>query len=101
MFAKGFSPILVWWKLVLVQILGVAIIFLIPKVGVDQQIISLVGSHSDISGYILIIFIILPGLIAWIRKVKRWWIPFTLTMLPIITSFLGLCKMIYYCYFAY
>ena len=85
----NFEKILVWWKLVLIQLMGVGIIFIIPKIGIDQLINKLAGSHSDISGYILLIFIILPGLIAWKKKLKLWWIPTLLMLIPLVASLIG------------
>ena len=85
----NFARILVWWKVVLIQLMGVGIIFIIPKTGIDQLINKLVGSHSDISGFILLIFIILPGLIAWKKKFKLWWIPTLLMLIPLVVSLIG------------
>ena len=84
-----FEKILVWWKIVLIQLIGVGIIFIIPKIGIDQLINKLVGSHSDISGFILLIFVILPGLIAWKKKIRLWWIPTLLMLIPFIVSLIG------------
>lgn len=84
-----FEKILVWWKIVLIQLMGVGIIFIIPKIGIDQLLNKVVSNHSDISGFILLIFIILPGLIAWKKKLKLWWIPTLLMLIPIVASFIG------------
>lgn len=84
-----FEKILVWWKIVLIQLIGVGIILIIPKIGIDQLINKLVGSHSDISGFILLIFVILPGLIAWKKKIRLWWIPTLLMLIPFIVSLIG------------
>ena len=85
----NFARILVWWKVVLIQLMGVGIIFIKPKIGIDQLINKLVGSHSDISGFILLIFVILPGLIAWKKKIRLWWIPTLLMLIPFIVSLIG------------
>lgn len=85
----NFARILVWWKIVLIQLMGVGIIFITPKIGIDQLINKLVGSHSDISGFIFFIFIILPGLIAWKKKLKLWWIPTLLMLIPLVVSLIG------------
>ena len=85
----NFERILVWWKLVVIQLIGVGIIFIIPKIGIYQLLKKVVGSHSDISGYILLIFIILPGLIAWKKKIRLWWIPTLLMLIPFIVSLIG------------
>lgn len=84
-----FEKILVWWKIVLIQLMGVGIIFIIPKIGIDQLLNKVVSSHSDISGFILLIFIILPGLIAWKKKLKLWWIPTLLMLIPLVASLIG------------
>ena len=91
----NFARILVWWKLALIQLMGEGIIFIIPKIGIDKLIIKLVGSHSDISGYILLIFIVLPGLIAWKKKLKLWWIPTLLMIIPLVAALVGFCVMTY------
>ena len=88
-----FEKILVWWKIVLIQIMGVGIIFIIPKIGIDQLLNKEFSSHSDISGFILLIFIILPGLIAWKKKLKLWWIPTQLMLIPLVAS-LVVCIML-------
>ena len=90
----NFERILVWWKLVVIQLIGVGIIFILPKIGIDQLINKLVGSHSDISGFILLIFVILPGLIAWKKKLKLWWIPTLLMLIPLVASLVGCIMLI-------
>lgn len=89
-----FEKILIWWKLLLIQLIGIGIIFITPKIGIDQLINKLVGSHSDISGYILLVFVILPGLIAWKKKIKLWWIPTLLMLIPLVASLVGYIMLI-------
>ena len=72
-----------WWKLVLVQIIGVVIMFLIPFLNIDRLIILTFGNHTGIESVISMMLIIFPVFIGWDRKIKGWWIPLLVVLIPL------------------
>ena len=72
-----------WWKLLVVQILGVVIMFLIPFLGIDRLIILTFGNHTGIESVISMMLIIFPVFIGWDRKIKGWWIPLLVVLIPL------------------
>ena len=65
-----------WWKLVIVQLIGVIIIFLIPFLGIDRLIILTFGSHTGRD-----------------RKIKGWWIPLLLVLIPLCVGIIKIIPM--------
>ena len=84
-----------WWKLLVVQIIGVVIMFLIPFLGIDRLIILTFGSHTGIESVIPIMMIIFPVIIGWERKIKGWWIPLLFVLIPLCV---GVIKIILLCF---
>ena len=84
-----------WWKLVLIQIIGVFIIFLIPFLRIDRLIILTFGSHTGIESVIPMMLIIFPVFIGWDRKIKGWWIPLLVVLIPLC---IGVIKIIPLCF---
>ena len=82
-----------WWKLVIVQLIGVIIIFLIPFLGIDRLIILTFGSHTGIESVIPMIMIIFPAFIGWDRKIKGWWIPLFLVLIPLCVGIIKIIPM--------
>ena len=72
-----------WWKLLVVQIIGVVIMFLIPFLGIDRLIILTFGGHTGIESVIPMMMIIFPVFIGWDRKIKGWWIPLLVVLIPL------------------
>ena len=84
-----------WWKLVLVQILGVVIIFLIPFLGIDRLIIFTFGNHTGIESVISMMLIIFPVFIGWDRKIKGWWVPLLFVLIPLCIGIIKIIPMYY------
>ena len=84
-----------WWKLLVVQIIGVVIMFLIPFLGIDRLIILTFGGHTGIESVIPIMMIIFPVIIGWERKIKGWWIPLLFVLIPLCV---GVIKIILLCF---
>ena len=84
-----------WWKLVLVQIIGVVIMFLIPFLNIDRLIILTFGNHTGIESVISMMLIIFPVFIGWDRKIKGWWIPLLVVLIPLC---IGVIKIIPLCF---
>ena len=84
-----------WWKLLVAQIIGVVIMFLIPFFGIDRLIILTFGSHTGIESVIPIMLIIFPVIIGWERKIKGWWIPLLFVLIPLCV---GVIKIILLCF---
>ena len=84
-----------WWKLLVVQILGVVIMFLIPFLGIDRLIILTFGNHTGIESVISMMLIIFPVFIGWDRKIKGWWIPLLFVLIPLCV---GVIKIILLCF---
>ena len=71
-----------WWKLVIIQLIGIIITILIPLLGIDRLIILAFGNHSGVDNIVPIVFIFLPPFIGWIKKIKRWYIPILVIVIP-------------------
>lgn len=84
-----------WWKLLVVQIIGVSIIFLIPFLGIDRLIILAFGSHTGIESVIPIMLIIFPVFIGWDRKIKGWWVPLLFVLIPLCIVVIKIIPMYY------
>ena len=84
-----------WWKLLVAQIIGVVIMFLIPFLGIDRLIILTFGNHTGIESVISMMLIIFPVFIGWDRKIKGWWIPLLFVLIPLCV---GVIKIILLCF---
>ena len=82
-----------WCKLVIVQIVGVVIMFLIPFLGIDRLIIQTFGSHTGIESVISMMMIIFPIFVGWERKIKGWWIPLLLVLIPLCVGIIKIIPM--------
>ena len=84
-----------WWKLVLIQIIGVFIIFLIPFLRIDRLILLTFGSHTGIESVIPMMLIIFPVFIGWDRKIKGWWVPLLFVLIPLCIGIILIIPMYY------
>lgn len=81
---------LTWWKLVVIQVIGIIITFLISLLKLDRLIIFEFGSHSGVDNIVPIVFIFLPAFIGWIKKIKRWYIPVLVIVIPFCSALIKL-----------
>ena len=66
---------LTWWKLVIMQLSGLALVILMIKLGIDKPFASIVGHKNDDSlGWIIIFSVVLPIVIGWYKRIKGWWV---------------------------
>ena len=64
---------LTWWKLVIMQLSGLALVILMIKLGIDKPFASIVGRKNDDSlGWIIIFSVVLPIVIGWYKRIKGW-----------------------------
>lgn len=65
---------LTWWKLILIQILGIGLFILMAKLGIGQPFASIVGPKNDKTiDLILLSALFGPIIIGWYMKVNKWW----------------------------
>ncbi len=87
---NSFWKDLTWWKLVILQVVGVFIGFLIIGLNINQSILLLEGHlNDDIVGWIWILSLILPAFIGWKKKITKWWIPTLSMLIPLVASLVG------------
>ena len=84
-----------WWNLLIVQIIGMIIMFLIPFLGIDRLIILTFGSHTGIESVIPMMLIIFPVFIGWDRKIKGWWVPLLFVLIPLCIGIIKIIPMYY------
>lgn len=64
---------LTWWKLVIMQLSGLALVILMIKLGIGKPFASIVGHKNDDSlGWIIIFSVVLPIVIGWYKRIKGW-----------------------------
>ena len=66
---------LTWWKLVIIQLSGLALVILMIKLGIDKPFASIVGHKNDDSlGWLIFLSVVIPIIIGWYKKIRGWWV---------------------------